>query len=549
MRRPDEFTFKISLSILDHLGRHLYRSFATVLGEAISNAWDADAKNVWIYIDKNRKSFLIKDDGVGMTADDFQDKFLKVGYSKRKTGKHKSDGGRPFIGRKGIGKLALLSCARKITVISKVAGGEYVGGTVDNKGLDKAITHDLNPDDYPLEKPTLDAFGRYTRKHRHGTIIRFQVLHDGIRNSLKQLRKTIALYFRFSLVDSSFKIFLNDEIISQADLDDLAQATEFVWVINDLEDPYVDKQLTNLKERESSTMKGGVKGFVASVEKPRGLNIFTTDERIGVDLFVNGRLREVDILKHIPTARIAESYFYGQLHYDALDDGVDRFTSSREGVVADDPKYETFLDELRVKLLKIIDEWDDLRVKHRKDGDPENEKMTRRERKSSELFNAVSDDYLLPKSSKRKDKIDGWVDDLSEDARFNFSSYAECFIAENLIRKFIREKKIVLTPEALTQSKKWKDTETECKKKANISIDIRKIKNDLSYLAMHDLANMVDKVRDPLKDAGLSRDANEYKPIRDAVAHTARLTDDAKKKLSTVYENIKARVKTLLAKQ
>ena len=44
MADNSEFTFEISLSVLDHLGRHLYRSFATVLGEAISNAWDADAK-------------------------------------------------------------------------------------------------------------------------------------------------------------------------------------------------------------------------------------------------------------------------------------------------------------------------------------------------------------------------------------------------------------------------------------------------------------------------------------------------------------------------
>lgn len=38
------YTFNISLSILNHLGRNLYRNFITVLGEAISNSWDADAK-------------------------------------------------------------------------------------------------------------------------------------------------------------------------------------------------------------------------------------------------------------------------------------------------------------------------------------------------------------------------------------------------------------------------------------------------------------------------------------------------------------------------
>ncbi|MBU3940840.1 MAG: ATP-binding protein, partial [Nanoarchaeota archaeon] len=111
MAKSRLFTFEISLSVLDHLGRNLYRNFVTILGEAISNAWDADAENVWINIDKKKNSLFIKDDGDGMTADDFQNKFLRIGYSKRRKGKNISPKGRPYIGRKGIGKLALLSCA------------------------------------------------------------------------------------------------------------------------------------------------------------------------------------------------------------------------------------------------------------------------------------------------------------------------------------------------------------------------------------------------------------------------------------------------------
>ena len=88
----DHFTFEISLSVLNHLGRHLYRSFATVLGEAISNSWDADAKNVWITFDQHNESFTIKDDGTGMDADDFQKKFLKIGYTKRADGKMQTPG-------------------------------------------------------------------------------------------------------------------------------------------------------------------------------------------------------------------------------------------------------------------------------------------------------------------------------------------------------------------------------------------------------------------------------------------------------------------------
>ncbi len=54
-----------------------------------------------------------------MTHDDFQNKFLKIGYTKRKEGRTKSDKERPYIGRKGIGKLALLSCADQISIITK----------------------------------------------------------------------------------------------------------------------------------------------------------------------------------------------------------------------------------------------------------------------------------------------------------------------------------------------------------------------------------------------------------------------------------------------
>src|SRR5271169_13517 len=131
-----KFSFEISLSVLNHLGRNLYRSFATVLGEAISNSWDANAHNVMIYIDRQKSSFLIKDDGGGMTEDDFQNKFLKIGYSKRKDQNVLPPKGRAFIGRKGIGKLALLSCANTIAVISKAKGSDYVGGVIDNSGLD-----------------------------------------------------------------------------------------------------------------------------------------------------------------------------------------------------------------------------------------------------------------------------------------------------------------------------------------------------------------------------------------------------------------------------
>lgn len=551
MNNNNIFTFAISLSVLNHLGRHLYRSFATVLGEAVSNAWDADARNVWIYLDQDKNGFWIKDDGIGMTADDFQNKFLKIGYSKRKGGRNRSKKGRPFIGRKGIGKLALLSCAERISVISKTKGHDYVRGAIDNSRLDKAITDDLTPQQYPLARVDMAAFAERMAGHRHGTIIRFDNLKDGVKRSFDFLSKILALYFRFSLLDKSFKIFLDGEQITHEHLNELADKTQFLWRIGNHEDPYVaalEKAFSKQKsEHEKKRIKlAGVTGFIASVRQPRDLKIMTTDERVGVDLFVNGRLRERDILKHIPTARIVESYLYGQIHFNALDDKDDRFTSSREGIVADDPKYAMFLEDLRTTVSKILEDWDTWRRKHRDDGDSENESITKTERASAGLYNAVAKGYESPKRTKATKKVDGWVNDLGADAKFNFESYAECFISENLVRKYIKEKSVPLSPEAKDTVKKWKSTEVRTKKKGNISIEIRRAGDDLSYLSMDDLAYLVDKL-DKNTEASLARDADEFRPIRDALAHTALLTELAKKKLTTIRENIKARVKALLS--
>ena len=552
MANKGGYTFEISLSVLDHLGRKLYRNFSTVLGEAISNSWDAGANNVWIYINKDKNSFYIKDDGEGMNSKDFQEKFLKVGYSKRQNGVDVSPTtGRPYIGRKGIGKLALLSCADKIHIISKSQGGEYVGGIIDNKKLDKAITKDVVSQDYPLDQFDTYIFHNTTKDHKKGTILYFEDVKEGIKNSLEFLRKTIALYFRFSLLDRNFNIFLEDKKITFEDLNDLANRTEFLWTIGNLKDPYIDNlhKLQNVKRKKKILMGEKIAGFFASVIKPKDLNILTTDGRVGVDLFVNGRLREKDILKHTPTAQIPEDYLYGQIHFDGLDKGIDRFTSSREGVIADDKLYKKFIDDLKIILKIILNDWDTWRIEQREEGDAENKRITREERTSKGLYNAVSEKFELSDNSsnhQEKSKIDKWVADLSEDATFNLPSYAECFISENLIRKHLLETKCPISSEAKKEIDHWKQLEKQNKNFGNVNIDIRKLPDETSYLSMDGLANLLDKPQDQIKNPGLSRDAKEYKPIRDALMHTALLTDEAKNKLITIKSNIKGRVKSLL---
>ena len=550
MMGSQNFTFNLSLSVLNHLGRNLYRSFMTVLGEAISNSWDADATQVDIFIDRNQNTLVVKDNGLGMTSDDFQYKFLKIGYSKRKDGITQTDKGRPFIGKKGIGKLALLSCAEQITIISKTESTDYVGGVINNQQLDEAIIDDVSVNNYELGVPTLDLFEPHTIGHDKGTIIFFENVHEGIRNRLEYIRQLIALHFRFSLIDPDFSIYLNGEKITNDDIKDFADKTEFLWIINETIDDFALEYIPQgekfrFQKTEQSDYQ--ISGFIASVEKPSQLKLRTTEVKIGVDLFVNGRLRETQILKHIPTTRVVESYLYGQIHYDELDsDDEDRFTSSREGIVADDPKFLEFTEELKTILSKVLNQWDKWRREIKESGDPDNtEELTPSERKSEELYNLMSEDFIPPKESPNEEKVNQWISDLGEEAKFNIPSYTDCFIAENLIRKFITDQEISLSTEAKNMIKDYKDREVKSKGLANISFEIRKDIQGIMYLDMKPLAALVDKCN-ATEGPCLYLDSIPYKPIRDAIAHTSIVTDDSKRLLRVILSNIRARVVTLL---
>ena len=554
--RDDQFTFNISLAVLNSLGRNLYRNFITILGEAISNSWDADANNVRITINKEKSEMIVVDDGEGMSASDFRNKFLRIGYSKRAK-KSNSQKGRPYIGRKGIGKLALLSCADRIVIVTKKSGEIATGGVIDNSELDKAIQDDKDHESYKLGKLS-DKDIKLLDKMGHGTLIKFIGLKNGIINTLDNIRKSIALYFRFSLVDESFKIYVNDNEINLGDVKDLTDKTQFVWSINNnSHDSFVQTLLKRSIKNDNRTINKNINGFIASVEKPRDLNILGTGEKVGVDLFVNGRLRERDILKHIQSARVPESYLYGQIHYNDLDgDEVDRFTSSREGIVSDDALFLELLESIKSVIKSIIDQWDEWRIEIKQDGDDDNPRFSQKVRASKKLYNETASEYkpVLPNNSESTARVQKWIDELEEDATFNLQSYTECFVSENLVRKLIKHKSIALDESsgikkgALYEIRRWRNRETEDKRNGNIAIDIRSKDDDLFYLDLAHLASIADPSRssDGYPDH-LANDEKAFTPIRNAVMHTSRLTQDAKDRLTAVYVNIREKIKKLLS--
>jgi HSP90 family molecular chaperone len=128
------FKFDVDVNVINHLGVGLYSSTPAALTELVANAWDADATEVSIDIDPVAETITIQDDGHGMTPTEIQDRFLKVGYSRR--GPKGSDcksasGKRQVMGRKGIGKLSMFALADELVISSQTTASTPVGFTID----------------------------------------------------------------------------------------------------------------------------------------------------------------------------------------------------------------------------------------------------------------------------------------------------------------------------------------------------------------------------------------------------------------------------------
>lgn len=82
--------------------------------EVVANAWDADAEIVSVEIEDagDKTVIVIRDNGLGMTLEEVNQRFLGVGYKRRSDGRAKSERfRRDVMGRKGIGKLSPFSVA------------------------------------------------------------------------------------------------------------------------------------------------------------------------------------------------------------------------------------------------------------------------------------------------------------------------------------------------------------------------------------------------------------------------------------------------------
>jgi hypothetical protein len=572
MKEEDKpFEFEFSLEVLNHLGRGLYRSFATVIAEAVSNAWDAEAKEVKITINKN--GLIVEDNGKGMDANDFRYKFLKVGYSRRQDKTNKSK--RNVIGRKGIGKLAMLSISEKVTIVSKKEGSEITGGKINNPELDKEIRKDGK---YTLDnlsnRDKLSLFGASNAK-KTGTKIIFEKIKTNI-NSEDIIRKYLATQFNFVFSmkkGDSFAIKVNNKTVSIKDLQELNDNTQFIWYIGKKDKRFGDRFKNLDKEKvientnflfEGKTIE--IKGFVASVKRSNQLLLRGSkgDFKASVNLFTNGRLRQENLFEEIAKKTLTEEYLYGEIHVDGFEDSKnDRFTSSREGIIKDDPLYQKFLKELNKILVIIIQDWTPWRRELKQDVDIDQDSRPGYEVRMEESRNRREKDFRdkINENINDKDTKNSLKEKLKSLSYKNTLIYQDLFILENIFREYIKIKKveesyfdtkIVEEKDILDRIKnirmlRQKDEETHALKGK-----IVKEEHFLNYTDLYDLGEIIDlylrkneKKLTPKKyKKELSSDAKEVNPVRNPIMHTNEITDyvmqwDKIKNLIDYIERIK----------
>ena len=97
----------------------VYKPFAKAFKELICNSYDADATEVRIRISNDFRFIEVWDNGRGMSLAEFHNEFAKIGGSYTRKKSEFTALGRPKIGSKGIGFLAVARYCSKMDIYSK----------------------------------------------------------------------------------------------------------------------------------------------------------------------------------------------------------------------------------------------------------------------------------------------------------------------------------------------------------------------------------------------------------------------------------------------
>lgn len=373
MTKKPDLTFIVDLNVINHLGVGLYSSTPAALAELVANSWDADASQVEITVVDNENRIIIQDNGHGMSFNDLQNKFLKVGFTRRgcDSAKNKSQSGKRFVmGRKGIGKLSMLALSETVNVHTQQKGKDVIAFEINVKQFrndtQNGKIHSLNQIKDDFKFPC-----------GQGTKIELIGVPKKLDRTAKNLKRRLARRFSVKTEQGdSFDIFVNNEKVTVADRDYYSKISlawfydkntehEIIQYTPDIQQIDSKKCIANLNDTvtDEAGNKYKITGFIAGVEKPKDLGEKEENANM-ISIFTNGKVFVEDVLNNeLNTAKIFQSYLVGEIHADYLDrDGTDRATASRESAFKDDPLYRALITKLKADLITIDKQWDEWRI-------------------------------------------------------------------------------------------------------------------------------------------------------------------------------------------
>ena len=206
-------------ALVEQLGAQLYPSATATVAELISNAWDADAYNVWVKIPFGESwtangEIEVLDDGHGMTRAQAQTQYLIVGRKRRLQDGGQTQGGRPVHGRKGIGKLAAFGTAEILDCYS-VRDDEEVSFQLDyqkirksDPGADCEVKE--TADQGPLCAPDGSSLSS-------GTKIRLSCLR--LKRAIAEDQFMRSMSRRFAIDQTDMRVFINGNQLQRFDME------------------------------------------------------------------------------------------------------------------------------------------------------------------------------------------------------------------------------------------------------------------------------------------------------------------------------------------
>ncbi|MDO7430124.1 ATP-binding protein [Acinetobacter baumannii] len=155
-------TIKTRARTLDMLGRQQIAGIPTALSELFKNAHDAYADNVEVDYIRKRNLLILRDNGLGMTRKEFEDRWLTIGTDSKFEDEDAIDkpaidinkDKRPIMGEKGIGRLAIAAIGPQVLVMTRSKRGDELGDLVVsfiNWSLFSLAGLDLSDIDIPIE--------------------------------------------------------------------------------------------------------------------------------------------------------------------------------------------------------------------------------------------------------------------------------------------------------------------------------------------------------------------------------------------------------------